>query len=54
MNSRNPIKHSLRGSLIIVRGGFLCTVIQLIFLSFRVEPEFQGTYHVLYTLSLSL
>ena len=39
--------------IIIVRGAFLRTLIQLYF-SFRVAPEFQGVYHVLYTLSLSL
>ena len=37
----------------IVRGAFEHTVIQLYF-SFRVAPEFQGAYHMLYSLSLSL
>ena len=37
----------------IVRGAFERTVIQL-YISFRVAPEFQGAYHVLYSLSLSL
>ena len=36
------------------RRPFLCTVIQLIFLSFRGVPEFLGAYHVLFSLSLNL
>ena len=36
------------------RRPFLCTVIQLIFFSFRGAPEFLGVYHMLFSLSLKL
>ena len=39
--------------IIIVRGAFERTMIQL-YISFRVAHEFQGAYHVLFSLSLSL
>ena len=55
LNDDNNNNNSNNNNSNCERRLFLCTVIQLVFLTlFRGAPEFLGAYHVLFSLSLKL